>query len=146
MGVPVCSPLWIFQHPGGDLPLLLRLQAPSLSLRPRLASRGAPIHTIQIPPWHQHVAQRAPWMRKVSLLQDHHSVLDVLVPDMHPHSCPRCRQATTPLNWEGPWSLLFRKRHPKRSGTVAPVAVSLVILLPRLTSRYAVLGLVVDIQ
>ena len=65
---------------------------------------------------------------------------------MHPRGCPHLRPATTPLNWAGPWYDLFRERHPKFPGLVAPVAISLIVILLCPPSRYAVLGLAVDIQ
>ena len=75
-------------------------------LCPLLALSGAQMHPIQSPSWHQNVAQRAPQVGDVSLIQDHHGVLDVPVPEMHPNGCPRRYLATTPLNWAGPWSRL----------------------------------------
>ena len=134
------------EGPGCDLPLLLHFQTPSLSLRPLIALCGVPMYPIQSLPWHQHVVQRSLLVGDISLLQYHHGVLDVPVPEMHPHGCPRRRLDTTPLKWAGPWSRLFRDHHPKRSGIVDLIAVSLVVLLPRPPSCYTVLVFAVDSQ
>ena len=69
---------------------------------PLLVLHGAPMHPNQSSPWYQHVAHMTPWVGEVTLLQYHHGVPDVPVPEMHPHGCPHCRPATTPLNWAGP--------------------------------------------
>ena len=46
--------------PWGDWTFLLHCQAPSLPLRPLLALRCAPVHSVQEPPRHQYVEHRAP--------------------------------------------------------------------------------------
>ena len=93
---------------------------------------------VQILSWHQNVAQMALWVGKVSLIQYHRGVLDMLVPKVHLHDHPR------PLNWLGTRSCLRWELNPKHPDIIAPD--SLVTLLPQPLSRHTVLGLTVCSQ
>ena len=57
---------------------------------------------------------------EVELLQYHHGVPEVPIPEVHPHGGPRHHLSTTPLNWEVPWPHLFWKHHPVSLGLIAP--------------------------
>ena len=54
-----------------------------------------------------------------ALLQYHHGVPDMQMPEVHRHRRPRRRLATTPFNWAGPRSTLCSKQHPVGPGLVA---------------------------
>ena len=83
-------------------------------------------------------------MGEVALLQYHHGVPDVPVPEVHPHRRPRQRLATTPFDWAGTRSCLLIKCHHVGSGLVAPGC--LIALRYQPTFHYAVLGLAVRHQ
>ena len=83
-------------------------------------------------------------MGGVALLQYHHGVSDMPVPEVYPHGRLGRRPATTPINWSGPQTYLLRKFHPERSGSVAPAF--LVALLPPTPFCHSVVGLAVRSQ
>ena len=124
------------EFPGCDLPLLLRCQAPYLLLHPLPALRSAPMHPIQIPTWHHYISQRSLWVGEVTLLQYHHSVPYMPVPEMYLHVCPCFCPSTAPLNWEGTCYRLCWERHPKLPGIVNPPPSSSFYPVPPLATPF----------
>ena len=84
-------------------------------------------------------------MSEVSLLQDHHCVPDVPVPEVHPHCCMHLRPVTAPFDWAGPRPRPFRKLHLVSPWIVA-APVCLVSPRPQPPFSHAVLGLAVRHQ
>ena len=80
----------------------------------------------------------------VAILQYHHGVPDLPVPELHLNFRPRRRLATTPFNWSGPRSMLCGKHHPVGPGLVT--FGYLVDLLSQPPFRHSVLSLVVHHQ
>ena len=69
-------------------------------------------------------------MGEVALLQDHHSVPDVPVPEVHPHRRLCQRPATAPFDCAGPRPRPPSKRYPVSPWLVA-APVYLVYLRPQ---------------
>ena len=122
--------------------LLLRRQTLLLLLRPFIAL----CCTMMLPqlPRHQNFAERATWVEEIYLFQYDHGVLDVLVPEVHPHRRPCRRPDATTLNREGYFPCPCWKHHPVCPGIFSPIFS--VNLLPPNPLRHAVLGLAVYIQ
>ena len=114
-------------------------QPPSLPLCPLLTLRCALVQNVQGPPRYQHFTQRSLWVGGGSLFQYYHSVLDVPIPEVHPHGRLHYRPAATPLYLEVPCPCLLRKFHPIRNGLVAPPFP--ITLLPWSPLFHSVLGL-----
>ena len=127
--------------PGGDRPLLLPRQSPSLLLRSLPALRCASVHPIQRPAQHQYFTQISPWVREVALLHYPHGLLDVPVQKVHLYWCQHSCPATTPFDWAGPRSCFRGKHHPESPGLVSPAF--LVAPLTQPPFYHAVLVLVV---
>ena len=101
-----------------------------------------PIHGL---PLHQHVTQGSPCMGEVALLQDHHNVSDMPIPEVKYHRCPCRRPATAPFDWAGPRHHPHRKRHLVGPWLFAE-PVWIVSLRPQPPFSHDVLGLVVRHQ
>ena len=99
------------------------------------------MRAIQGPPQHQHVAQGALWVEEVDLLQYHHYVPDMNIPEVYSHGGLRHRLDTTPLNWSVPQPRPCREHHPLSPGIIAPALPFLLMYCKSLC--HAVLGLTV---
>ena len=81
------------------LPQILIRHLPSLPIHPPGALGGGKVTPVKVPRGYQHVASGKPWVGEVSLLQNYHSIPDMLIQKMYPRRRPRRRLSQTVLSW-----------------------------------------------